>query len=172
MKRRKEHAENVLPAEAGGWSLGSLSAAANTVTVLRRTAWALLVAGPVLAGWALVSQPSVTAPAAPVRQEQPTAGQPTGPGGFAELFVSAYLTAGEGTEALLAPFLPNARDVSLTADPGVQRAQEVAAVRVRLVSSGYWSVTVAARVAPAGAADGKKKPEPDEVGTGSGPVLR
>ncbi|MCX5115130.1 conjugal transfer protein [Streptomyces sp. NBC_00378] len=168
MKRRKEHTEDVLPGEAGGWSLGSLGAAANTVTVLRRTAWALLVAGPVLAGWALVSQPSVTAPAAPVRQEQPTAGQPTGPGGFAELFVSAYLTAGEGTEESLAPFLPNARDVSLTADPGVQRAQEVAAVRVRLVSSGYWSVTVAARVAPAGAADGKKKP--DEVG--AGPVLR
>ncbi|MEU2674601.1 conjugal transfer protein [Streptomyces sp. NPDC007164] len=171
MKRRKDHAEDVLPAEAGGWSLGSLGAAANTVTVLRRTAWALLVAGPVLAGWALVSRPAAAPAAAPVRQEQPAAGQSAaGPGGFAELFVSAYLAAGEGTEEALAPFLPNARDVSLTADPGVQRAQEVAAVRVRLVSSGYWSVTVAGRVAPAGAPDGKKKP--DEVGTGSGPVLR
>ncbi|MFG3533043.1 conjugal transfer protein [Streptomyces sp. NPDC047917] len=170
MKRRKEHAQDVLPAEAGGWALGSLGAAANTVTVLRRTAWALLVAGPVLAGWALVSRPAVVPAAAPVRQEQPAAGQSAGPGGFAELFVSAYLTAGEGTEESLAPFLPNAREVSLTADPGVQRAQEVAAVRVRLVSSGYWSVTVAARVAPAGAADGKKKPGPDEAE--AGPVLR
>ncbi|MFD7619200.1 conjugal transfer protein [Streptomyces sp. NPDC059802] len=168
MKRRKEHAEDVLPAEAGGWSLGSLGAAANTVTVLRRTAWVLLVAGPVLAGWALVSRPAVAPAAAPVRQEQPAAGQSAGPGGFAELFVSAYLAAGEGTEDSLAPFLPNARDVSLTADPGMQRAQEVATVRVRLVSSGYWSVTVAARVTPVGPADGKKKP--DEVG--SGPVLR
>ncbi|MET8747270.1 conjugal transfer protein [Streptomyces sp. NPDC004728] len=173
MKRRKEHAQDVLPGEAGGWSLGSLGAAANTVTVLRRTAWALMVAGPVLAGWALVSQPAVTAPAAPIRQEQPAAGQSAaGPGGFAELFVNAYLTAGAGTEELLAPFLPNARDVSLTAEPGVQRAQEVAAVRVQLVSSGYWSVTVAARVTPVGPTDGKKKPKPDQVGAGAGPVLR
>ncbi|MEV8457574.1 conjugal transfer protein [Streptomyces sp. NPDC052095] len=172
MKRREEHAEDVLPAGAGGWSLGSLGAAANTVTVLRRTAWALLVAGPVLAGWALVSRPAVAPAAAPVRQEQPVAGQSAGPGGFAELFVSAYLAAGAGTEESLAPFLPSARDVSLTADPGVQRAQEVAAVKVRFVSSGYWSVTVAARVAPAAAADRKREPGPDEVGTGAGPALR
>ncbi|MGW2182697.1 conjugal transfer protein [Streptomyces sp. NPDC001732] len=169
MKRRKEQPQDVLPAEAGGWALGSLGGAANAVTVIRRTAWVLLVAGPVLAGWALVSRPAVTAPAAPVRQEQPAAGQPAGPGGFAELFVSAYLTAGEGTEESLAPFLPNAREVSLTADPGVQRAQEVAAVKVRAVSAGYWSVTVAARVVSASAADGKKTgPEPG----GTGPVLR
>ncbi|MFJ2094762.1 conjugal transfer protein [Streptomyces sp. NPDC087901] len=166
MRRRKEYSEDVLPAEAGGWALGSLGAAANTVTVLRRAAWVLMVAGPVLAVWALVSRPAVTVSAAPVRQEQPVAGQPAGPVGFAELFVSAYLAAGQGTEDSLAPFLPNARDVSLTADPGVQRAQELAAVRVRLVSPGYWSVTVAARVVPVG----KKKAEPGEVQ--AGPVLR
>ncbi|MFI5753128.1 conjugal transfer protein [Streptomyces sp. NPDC051644] len=171
MRRREEHAEDVLPAEAGGWALGSLGAAANAVTVIRRTAWALLVAGPVLAGWALVSRPAVTVPAAPVRQEQPAAGQPAGPGGFAELFVSAYLSAGEGTEESLAPFLPNAREVSLAADPGVQRAQELAAVRVRLVSPGYWSVTVAARVVPVGATD-EKKAEPGPGGVQAGPVLR
>lgn len=170
MRRRREYAEDVLPAEAGGWALGSLGAAANTVTVLRRTAWVLMVAGPVLAVWALVSRPAVTVSAAPVRQEQPATGQPAGPGGFAELFVSAYLAAGQGTEGSLAPFLPNAREVSLTADPGVQRAQELAAVRVRLVSPGYWSVTVAARVVPVGAADGKKKAEPGKVQ--AGPVLR
>ncbi|MFJ4576859.1 conjugal transfer protein [Streptomyces sp. NPDC088846] len=170
MKRRKERTEDALPAEVGGWALGSLGAAANTVTVIRRTAWVLLVAGPVLAGWALVSRPAVAPAAAPVRQEQLEAGQSAGPGGFAELFVSAYLAAGEGTEESLAPFLPNAREVSLPADPGVQRAQELAAVRVRLVSSGYWSVTVAARVVPVGAADGKKEPGPGEVK--AGPVLR
>ncbi|WP_333732808.1 hypothetical protein [Streptomyces sp. IBSBF 3010] len=71
---------------------------------------------------------------APVRQGQPAAvGQSTGPGGFAELFVSAYLAAGEGTEDSLAPFLPTARDVTLRAAPGAQRAQELAAVKVREV---------------------------------------
>lgn len=164
MRRRAEVVEDVLPVEAGGWELGSLGAAANTVTVLRRTAWGLLVAGPVLAVWALLSRPSVVAPVAPVRQEQPAVGQPAGPGGFAELFVSAYLTAGEGTEDSLAPFLPGARDVTLSADAGAQRVRELAAVQVREVSSGYWSVTVAARVVATGAAGtgAKRDSEPSE----------
>ncbi|MEW1893698.1 hypothetical protein [Streptomyces sp. NBC_00523] len=131
MRRRTEGVKDVLPGEAGGWALGSLGAAANTVTVPRRTTWALIVAGPVLGVLSMVSRP---APVAPVRQEQPAAvGQSTGPGGFAELFVSAYLAAGEGTEDSLAPFLPTARDVTLRAAPGAQRAQELAAVKVREV---------------------------------------
>ncbi|MCX0248025.1 conjugal transfer protein, partial [Streptomyces drozdowiczii] len=160
MRRRTEDVElqDVLPGEAGGWALGSLGAAANAVTVLRRTTWALIVAGPVLTVWVLVSRPAPVAPVAPVRQEQPAVGQSAGPGGFAELFVSAYLAAGEGTEDSLAPFLPTARDVTLRAAPGAQRAQELAAVKVREVSGGYWSVTVAARVVPSGATDTKAKP--------------
>ncbi|MET7344598.1 conjugal transfer protein [Streptomyces sp. NPDC005547] len=174
MRRRTQDAEvqDVLPGEAGGWELGSLGAAANSVTVLRRTLWALLVAGPVLGVWALLSRPVPVAPVAPVRQEQPAVGESAGPGGFAELFVSAYLTAGEGTEGSLAPFLPTARDVTLTAAPGAQRAQEVAAVKVRQVSAGYWSVTVAARVT-LGATDTKAKAEKaQESGSVPGSVLR
>ncbi|MFB8211123.1 conjugal transfer protein [Streptomyces sp. NPDC056010] len=172
MRRRTEDVEDVLPGEAGGWQMGSLGAAANTVTLLRRTAWGLLVAGPVLAVWALLSRPAPVAPVAPVRQEQPAVGQPAGPGGFAELFVSAYLAAGEGTEESLAPFLPTARDVTLSAAPGAQRAQELAAVKVRQVSAGYWSVTVAARVVPASTAG--TKPKLGEPGSeqASGSVLR
>ncbi|MEW1892315.1 conjugal transfer protein [Streptomyces sp. NPDC085659] len=161
MRRRTEDVElqDVLPGEAGGWALGSLGAAANAVTVLRRTTWTLIVAGPVLTVWVLVSRPAPVAPVVAVRQEQPAVGQSAGPGGFAELFVSAYLAAGEGTEDSLAPFLPTARDVTLRAAPGAQRAQELAAVKVREVSGGYWSVTVAARVVPHGATDTKAKPE-------------
>ncbi|WP_328898561.1 conjugal transfer protein [Streptomyces sp. NBC_00441] len=180
MRRRTKGVEDVLPGEAGGWALGSLGAAANAVTVLRRTTWALIVAGPVLTVWVLVSRPAPVAPVAPVRQEQPAVGQSAGPGGFAELYVSAYLAAGEGTEDLLAPFLPTARDVTLRAAPGAQRAQELAAVKVREVSGGYWSVTVAARVVPTGAADTKAKPSTtpeersgSEAGSASsGAVLR
>ncbi|ROQ65206.1 conjugative transposon protein TcpC [Streptomyces sp. CEV 2-1] len=173
MRRHTEdvQVEDVLPGEAGGWELGSLGAAANTVTVLRRTAWGLMVAGPVLAVWALLSRPAPAAPVTPVRQEQPTAGQPAGPGGFAELFVSAYLAAGEGSEDSLAPFLPTARDVTLTAAPGAQRAQELAVVRVQEVSSGYWSVTVAARVASTRTTGTKAKAE-KESGSAAGSVLR
>ncbi|MCX4451713.1 conjugal transfer protein [Streptomyces sp. NBC_01789] len=172
MRRRTQDAEvqDVLPGEAGGWALGSLGAAANTVTVLRRTAWGLMVASPVLSVWVLLSRPAQVAPVAPVRQEQPTAGQPAGPGGFAELFVNAYLAAGEGTEESLAPFLPTARDVTLTAAPGAQRAQELAAVKVRQVSAGYWSVTVAARIVPTGTT--KAKPEKESGSAPSGAVLR
>ncbi|MEU2026929.1 conjugal transfer protein [Streptomyces sp. NPDC016469] len=183
MRRRTEDVElqDVLPGEAGGWELGSLGAAANTVTVLRRTAWGLLVAGPVLAVWALLSRPAPAAPVVAVRQEQPAVGQSAGPGGFAELFVSAYLAAGEGTEDSLAPFLPTARDVTLTAAPGAQRAQQLAAVKVRQVSGGYWSVTVAARVvatdttAAKPKAGAKTKPGAEESEPGSarsGSVLR
>lgn len=178
MRRRTEAVEDVLPGEAGGWALGSLGAAANAVTVLRRTTWALIVAGPVLGMWALLSRPEPVVPVAPVRQEQPAAvGQSAGPGGFAELFVSAYLAAGEGTEGLLAPFLPTARDVTLTAPPGAQRAQELAAVKVRQVSGGYWSVTVAARVVTTGGATAEPKPgtkadDGSESEPGSGSVLR
>ncbi|WP_333734620.1 conjugal transfer protein, partial [Streptomyces sp. IBSBF 3010] len=68
----------------------------------------------------------------------------------------------------LAPFLPTARDVTLRAAPGAQRAQELAAVKVREVSGGYWSVTVAARVVPT-ATMAKPKPGPKpEGGSGSG----
>ncbi|MFC9033683.1 conjugal transfer protein [Streptomyces arboris] len=148
MRRRERVREERLPAEAGGWSVASLGASANAVTVMRRSMWAMLVAGPVLGVWALLSAPAVVVPASqPVRQDR--AGSEDGAGGFAELFLSAYLTAGEGTEATLAPFLPTARDVVLDADAGSQTVERLAAVKVRRAGGGYWSVTVAALVKPA-----------------------
>ncbi|MEU4181034.1 conjugal transfer protein [Streptomyces sp. NPDC026589] len=153
MRRREERVrEERLPAEAGGWSVASLGASANAVTVMRRSMWALLVAGPVLGVWALLSAPAVVVSASQsVRQDRAGAEEGAGPGGFAELFLSAYLTAGEGTESVLAPFLPTARDVVLEADAGSQTVERLAAVKVRRADGGggYWSVTVAALVKPA-----------------------
>ncbi|WP_432091437.1 conjugal transfer protein [Streptomyces sp. NRRL F-5630] len=147
--------------EAGGWALGSLGTAATAVTVLRRGAWALLVCGGlalVLVVWLLVSgtrAPVVVRSVAPVASGG--GAEAVGPAGFAELFISAYVSAGDGQEARLAPFLAGARDVDLSARPDVQRAQELAVVETRRVAEGYWSVTVAARVQPVGG--GKKEQE-------------
>lgn len=138
----------MLPGEVGGWALGSLGAAANAVTVVRRAAWVLLLAGPALGAWALLSQPEVVVSrAVPERGAVAAADtSASGPGGFAELFVHAYLEAGEGTEGSLEGFLPGAESVVVLAGPGSQVVEQVAAVRVRAVSDGYWAVTVAARV--------------------------
>lgn len=144
----------MLPGEAGGWALGSLGAAANAVTVLRRSAWVLLLTGPALGVWALLAQPDVASgTAVPERSEAAVSSvSDSGPGGFAELFVSAYLEAGEGTQASLAAFLPGAETLALSAGPGSQVVEQVASVRMRAVSDGYWAVTVAARVRPVKAA--------------------
>ncbi|MFB7411372.1 conjugal transfer protein [Streptomyces sp. NPDC056202] len=139
----------VLPGEAGGWALGSLGAAANAVTVLRRSAWVLLLTGPTLGAWALLAQPDVASGTAAVPERSAAAASSVsdaGPGGFAELFVSTYLEAGEGTQASLAAFLPGAETLALSAGPGSQVVEQVASVRMRAVSDGYWAVTVAARV--------------------------
>ncbi|CAM5288709.1 hypothetical protein GCM10010329_81070 [Streptomyces spiroverticillatus] len=150
-----------LPVEAGGWALGSVGSAAAAVTVLRRAAWGLLLAGPALGAWALVSQPAPTVAAPAVRAERAPAAPAVGPGGFAELFVTTFLAAGEGDEALLAPFLPDARSVTLSGAVA-QRVGQAAPVAVRQVSAGYWVVTVASRTRPpvSGAVkDGTKTPE-------------
>ncbi|WP_405185796.1 conjugal transfer protein [Streptomyces anulatus] len=171
MRRRERVREERLPAEAGGWSVASLGASANAVTVMRRSMWAMLVAGPVLGVWALLSAPAVVVSASqPVRQDRAGSEEGAGPGGFAELFLSAYLTAGEGTESTLAPFLPPARGVVLEADAGSQTVERLAAVKVRRAGGGYWSVTVAALVKPASgeAPGGGRGAKSGSGGTGAG----
>ncbi|MGW3491615.1 conjugal transfer protein [Streptomyces sp. NPDC001054] len=151
--------------EAGGWALGSIGSAATAVTVLRRGAWALLASGGLallLVVWMLLSgarTPVAVRPATPVASGGDS--EAVGPAGFAELFVSAYLSAGDGQEARLAPFLAGARDVDLSAQPGVQRAEQLAVVGTRRMAKGYWSVTVAARVQPVGG--GKKERESSDA---------
>ncbi|GGR67637.1 conjugal transfer protein [Streptomyces roseolus] len=139
-----------LPPEAGGWELGSLGASANAVTVLRRSAWVLLLAGPVLGAWALLTGPEVVRAQAAEERPWAVAVDSSGPGGFAELFVTAYLEAEEGRAGdVLAAFMPGAGSAAVSGRGGGQVVEQAAAVRVRAVSAGYWAVTVAVRVGPA-----------------------
>ncbi|MDQ8707489.1 conjugal transfer protein [Streptomyces sp. LHD-70] len=137
--------------EAGGWVMRQTSGTALITKLMRGLAWGLLLAGPIFGAVALLKpSPSVGVPQARATSAAP-ARDTAGPAGFAEMYVSAYVAAGRGEEAQLQPFFPGARDVSLDADPNLQRAERLAAVRVKEVRGGYWSVTVAARVTESGA---------------------
>ncbi|MFI5634702.1 conjugal transfer protein [Streptomyces sp. NPDC051664] len=158
-----------------GWVTVSTGAAANMTAVLRWAAWALLIAGPVVGIAAWLRPPT----AAGAVQQAPAASvvvrDMAGPAGFAELYVSAYVQAGKGSEASLQPYFPNIRDITLEATPGVQRPEQLAAVQVKEVSAGYWSVTVAARI-DAGSDEASKPQDgttdtPQETGAVDG-VLR
>ncbi|WP_285572982.1 conjugal transfer protein [Streptomyces sp. RTGN2] len=128
--------------------------------VVRRLAWALLICGPVLGGWALVSQPAADTRPAPVVQSSSSG--TTGPGGFAEMYVAAFLRSGDGSQEELAAFYARAADLELEGRPDAVQVGQIAAVRVEEIEPGrYWSVTVGARVlepARKGAADSGEQP--------------
>ncbi|MFE4019280.1 conjugal transfer protein [Streptomyces sp. NPDC059101] len=134
-----------------GWATVSTGAVANFTAVVRWGAWALMLAGPVLGGWALAT---TTRPApAPVRAEAPrtvtSSADDVAPAGFAELYVAAYLNASFSDAAVeeVASFYPPARGMSWQTNSGdVDTAGAASAVQVRQVAAGYWSVTVAARL--------------------------
>lgn len=63
----------------------------------------------------------------------------TGPGGFAQLYVAAYLSSG-GSQ--LQSFFPDAPDV--TGQAGTRQVTATAVISAARVSPGYWSVMVAA----------------------------
>ncbi|MGI5262518.1 conjugal transfer protein [Streptomyces angustmyceticus] len=155
MKWRREE-EQAPPVEASGvpdtgWATTSTGAMANWMAVVRWSAWGLLLAGPLMGGWALASAaPPV---AAPVQAEAPRAqlassDAAVASAGFAEVYVSAYVQAGAGDAeaAEFAALYPAARSMSWSASGGAERATSSDAVQVRQVSAGYWSVTVAARI--------------------------
>jgi hypothetical protein len=82
------------------------------------------------------SPPPVVAPVAP---------SPLGPAGFAQLFVSAFLPAGEGDTSGLTPFLANPPDLNqVTA--GTMAATSTTVVDAHQIGPRYWAVTVAAQV--------------------------
>ncbi|MEU5959326.1 conjugal transfer protein [Streptomyces sp. NPDC047525] len=74
----------------------------------------------------------------------PSAASPVGPAGFAELFISAYLQAGRGTERELAPYYSGS--VALSVEPGARTATQATVIASREAQPGYWSITVAADV--------------------------
>ncbi|MFD4482804.1 conjugal transfer protein [Streptomyces sp. NPDC058471] len=129
-----------------GWDTVSSGASANLTALVRWAAWALLLAGPALALYGLAQSPAAVGAPAPRAPAPAVVRDAAGPSGFAELYVAAYAKAGEGGEAALQPYFPGMRDVALDAKPGAQRAERLATVRVKEVSGGYWSVTVAAHV--------------------------
>ncbi|WP_051857028.1 conjugal transfer protein [Streptomyces sp. NRRL S-1868] len=141
-------------AEASGWAVMSTGSAALAVTAVRWLAWGLLVAGVVLGGLAWWTRPEQVT-ARPVRSAAEDEDRGVGPGGFAEMFVRAYLS-GAGAEEL-SGYFPGAGDSgsgqsATTAAPRRQQgAEATAATRVRRAADGYWQVTVAARMPSSGA---------------------
>jgi Conjugative transposon protein TcpC len=75
--------------------------------------------------------------------------------GFAQLFVTAYLEAGQGTESSLKPFYPGTVNLSQI-EAGQLYVSQTVSLGARAIGPGYWSVTVAADVL--GARDGAYQP--------------
>ncbi|MFE7244967.1 hypothetical protein [Streptomyces sp. NPDC057580] len=110
------------PQDVAGWSTG---AQANTAAAIRWTAWGLLVLGPLLGAFAYLSAPAQAGPAQ--RKPAPTAPAATGAqgaAGFAQLFVAAFISAGEGDQDKLAAYYPDATSLRLEGGfgPAARRA--------------------------------------------------
>lgn len=136
-----------------GWATTPVStgAMANWTALVRWSAWGLLLTGPLLGGWALTSitQPVTVATRAEAPRAQPASSDAVAPSGFAEVYVAAYVKAGDSDADAeeLAALYPAARSMSWSAKGKSQEhAESASAVGVRQVSGGYWSVTVAARI--------------------------
>ncbi|GGT28027.1 hypothetical protein GCM10010271_35020 [Streptomyces kurssanovii] len=125
-----------------GWKTSTAHLSGIT-RLVRFGAWALVVSGPVFGALALLSSSGpAQGVAKPVKAA--TSASQTGPAGFAELFVAAYLQAGQGTERDLAPYYSGS--VRLSVKPGTRTATHSTVIASREVQPGYWSITVAADV--------------------------
>ncbi|MBV7674148.1 conjugal transfer protein [Streptomyces halstedii] len=154
------------PQEVAGWSTG---AQANTAAVIRWAAWGLLLLGPLLGAAAFLSVPAKAGPAPTASAATaPSAAGAQGAAGYAELFVAAYLEAGEGDQAALAAYYPGASGLRLEGTPGRVRGEQLAVVRLRQAGHGIWSVTVAARVTAKASPSSKASAESQSGGDGQG----
>ncbi|WP_328372924.1 conjugal transfer protein (plasmid) [Streptomyces sp. NBC_00445] len=126
-----------------GWQTTTANLSGLT-RLARIGAWVLLVSGPLLGTAALLSS-SAPAEGRPAAAPAQKAVADSGPAGFAQLYVAAYLESGQGTESSLTPYFAGA--VALTNRPDMRSATRTVAVSTRQVQTGYWSVTVAAQVA-------------------------
>ncbi|WUI00376.1 conjugal transfer protein [Spirillospora sp. NBC_00431] len=114
--------------------------AALATTATKAVLWGLVGCGPV-ALLAVAANPA-SSDGRPVAAE--TRRSAAGPSGFAELYVAAYLSTGNGDTALKA-FFPEAPAISTP--PGQRTAGRTITTDAREAAPGYWSVTVAADVA-------------------------
>lgn len=129
-------------ADETGWKT-STAQMAGLSRLVRAGVWALVVSGPVLGALAFLSSSTPSQGAAkPVATATPAS--QTGPAGFAELYVAAYLQAGQGTERDLTPYYSGS--IALAVKPGTRTATQSTVIASREVQPGYWSVTVATDV--------------------------
>ncbi|MFI6689083.1 conjugal transfer protein [Streptomyces sp. NPDC050485] len=163
------------PGELAGWSTG---ARANTSALIRYGLWGLLLLGPLLGLTAFLSAPAATRPAPhPAAPAAPAAGG-QGASGFAQLFVAAFLSAGEGDQAKLAAYYPPAAGLRLEGASQRHTGEQLTVVRLRQTDRDVWSVTVAARITdthptptPSSPADeARRDPKADAVASAAGAV--
>ncbi|RLU82063.1 hypothetical protein CTZ27_31435 [Streptomyces griseocarneus] len=135
-----------------GWKTSTAHLSGIT-RLVRVGVWALVASGPVLGVMAFLGS---SGPARGVAKTvaAPAPASPVGPAGFAELFVSAYLQAGQGTERDLAPYYSG--PFALSVKPGTRTVSQSTVIASREVQPGYWSITVAADVT---SPDDKGKPK-------------
>lgn len=162
------------PQDVAGWST---AAQANTAAAVRWTAWGLLVLGPMLGAFAYLSAPAQAGPAQ--KRPAPTAPAATGAqgaAGFAQLFVAAFISAGEGDQDKLAAYYPDATSLRLEGASDRRRGEQLTVVRLRQTDSGIWSVTVAARITDTKRAakptDGHQADDKDEAKAAAAQAVR
>ncbi|MGW7243870.1 conjugal transfer protein [Streptomyces sp. NPDC054804] len=144
------HSEAAAPMAAGA----RLEAMRRHVRLSRVAVWTVIAAGPIALCVAVASTPTTVQAATP---DKPTAvrstaaGNPSGPGGYAQLFLSAWLRSSAGDEtsaqARLAHSMAPDVDLPEAAADAQSAPQSVTAVRSAQRNAGAWSVTVAAQYA-------------------------
>ena len=122
-----------------GW--GWREVARNAAWRVRAATIALWVMIALAAAGGLRSLIGAPAQEAPAGSAQP----PAGAAGFAEQYVAAYLEAGAGDEAALAPFYPGPVDLT-GVTPSARYVSLAAVVAAAPIGPEYWAITVAADV--------------------------
>jgi conjugative transposon protein TcpC len=125
---------------SGGVSERSSASLAGATRIATWALWSLVILGAVagvsahFARQPRASELTRSAPSSSLEAE-----------GFAQLYVAAYLSAGEGTEDQLRKFYPAVPSLQGT-HPGSFYAARTATMGARPLGRNYWSVTVAADV--------------------------
>ncbi|MCX4598252.1 conjugal transfer protein [Streptomyces sp. NBC_01549] len=146
--KQASQSEAAAPMAAGA----RLESMRRRVRLSRLAVWTVIAAGPVALCVAVASTPTTVAAATPAKPTAVrTAAAAADPGGYAQLFVSAWLrsSANDATTAQARLAQSLAPDVELP-DPatGAQsKPQSVTAVRSAQRTGDAWSVTVAAQYA-------------------------
>ncbi|MFH9554612.1 conjugal transfer protein [Streptomyces sp. NPDC017435] len=146
--KQASESEAAAPMAAGA----RLEAMRRRVRLSRLAVWTVIAAGPIALCVAVVSTPTTVEAATPAKATAVrTAAVAADPGGYAQLFVSAWLrsSADDATTAQARLAQSLAPDVELPdAAAGAQsKPQSVTAVRSAQHTGGTWSVTVAVQYA-------------------------